>query len=158
MKKIILCLILCVPLFWMGCNGSSNLSGLASGEGVITLNGEALEDASITFSPLNAGSTARSAGAVSEKDGKFKIMTLNPGDGIYPGEYAVSIRKFILLGPEPTEEQIRASSDLGIELPDREMKSLIPDKYESIETSGIKITIPAGGDKKIEIALEGDVP
>lgn len=145
-------------LFILGCGGPKNLSGLVPGEGVITLNGEKLEGATITFSPEKSDGTSRSAGASSENDGKFKITTLNPEDGIYPGEYTVTVQKFILLGPEPTEEQIREASDKSIDLPFREMKSMIPVKYGKAETSGLKITIPATGDKNIEIALEGQAP
>ena len=141
-----------------GCGGSNQLNGLVTGEGKIIFNGQPLEGASISLTPVNTGSQARSAGALSEQGGVFKISTLDPNDGIYPGEYQVTVRKSILLGPEPTEAQIREASDTGVSLPERKSQSQIPLQYADVSKSDLKITIPEKGDKNIVINLEGTAP
>jgi hypothetical protein len=59
-------------------------------QGVVTLDGNVLSGATVTFAPLQQG--GRPAGAVTGADGKFWLTTFNTGDGALPGEYKVTVR------------------------------------------------------------------
>jgi hypothetical protein len=59
-------------------------------QGVVTLDGNALSGATVTFAPLQQG--GRPAGAVTGADGKFWLTTFHTGDGALPGEYKVTVQ------------------------------------------------------------------
>jgi hypothetical protein len=57
--------------------------------GTVTLDGNPLPGATVTFVPRHGG---RPASAVTLADGTFKLTTFNTGDGALPGEYKVTVR------------------------------------------------------------------
>lgn len=155
MKKSI-CLV-CVALLLLlpcGCK-KPKLKGLVPGSGTITLNGEPVEDALITFSPINPGADQRSASAKSGPNGSFNLLTLEPGDGIFPGEYKVMAKKTRTTGSnivlDPDDRRNPAAMD------DRVTVHLLPQKYGHPAATDLTVTIPAKGNKSIELKLEGDV-
>ena len=157
MKSTIICLCI-VPflLFFCGC-GETGLSGLVPGIGTITLNGEPVEDALILFAPINSEQNQRSASAKSMARGKFSAMTLKHGDGIYPGEYRVTVKKTQTLGD--TTVDITVLEDRGRRgiVDDRTTVYLLPIKYNDPEMTDLMVTIPAKGSKSLELKLVGEV-
>ncbi|MDR0871195.1 MAG: carboxypeptidase-like regulatory domain-containing protein [Planctomycetaceae bacterium] len=133
-----------------GCSQSGRLSGLVPAQGVVKFNGEVVAGADITFSPSG---DARPGTATTDASGKFSLMTLNPGDGIYPGEYTVTVKK-----TEVTGEYKRGRVNGKFVAEDtRQYIEHLPAKYGAITTSDIKLTISPKGDKNIEINLAGEV-
>ena len=148
--------LLCVALFLLvpsGCQ-KSKLKGLVPGSGTITLNGEPVEGAVILFSPINPSSTQRSASAKSGPKGSFTLLTLEPGDGIYPGEYKVIVKKTQTTGNLVLEEGDRRNPEA---IDDRVTVHLLPHKYGDASTTDLTVTIPPKGDKAIQLTLEGEV-
>lgn len=52
------------------------------------------EFSSVTFQPLETKSDSKGASGDIAADGTFRLMTMNPGDGAYPGEYKVIVNVF----------------------------------------------------------------
>jgi hypothetical protein len=142
--------LLVLPL--TGCT-RGGLSGLAPAAGIVTLNGAPVEGATISFAPAAASSDARSASAMTGKDGKFVVTTLNYGDGMYPGEYQVFITKTTGTGGIEDLD----SGDKTKTRDNRQIVFHLPLKYGDKNTSGLTVSIPPQGNKNIELKLEGTV-
>ena len=158
--RIALAALLIVCAACVGCKGS-RLEGLVDAEGVVTLNGTPVEGATVIFAPKSYGEKSGSATAVTDASGKFKLTTSQPGDGAYPGDYLISVAKDRLEGVMTLEEAQRRSADpdgAGKEAaPEQSVVHELPVKYADINSSGLTVSIPAGGDKNITLALEGEV-
>ena len=122
---------------FVGCSPKEGLSGLYPCEGTVTYNGTPVESATITFYP-DGGGAARAAGGSTDAQGKFKATTLKPQDGIFPGNYKVTIAKFEEYGPPPK----MVMNDNGEMVSEgRPVKNVLPVKYEKVETSELTVTI-----------------
>ena len=96
MKKIlrdVVLLSLCfVVLLSSGCN-KKRMKGLVPAQGVVTLNGEPVAGAMIMFTPVQIGTEAVAASTTTDEKGAFKMTTVDPGDGVFPGDYNVTVVK-----------------------------------------------------------------
>ena len=147
-RTIISCLF--VLLLLTGC-GRSGLPGLVPAAGIVTLNDVPVEGASVSFSPKSGTPDTRSASATTDKNGKFIATTLDYGDGMSPGEYLILVTKTttVTSGTLSTDEKkIRDN---------RQVTNHLPSKYGSKDTTDLTVTIPAKGNKNIELKLEGKV-
>jgi len=137
-------LALCVA----GCK-PSGLKGLVPCSGVILdKSGQPVAEASITFVPPSLGDQSRGAAAKSDESGRFSVMT-DMNDGIFPGEYKIVVSKVI---PDKPLEEVRKASAEGKFLSVSYKEQM--GKYASVVTSGLSATIPAKGDKNLEIKLD----
>jgi hypothetical protein len=151
MNKMITLFVFCVCLLCFGCN-NSQLDGLVPAKGVLKFNGQPVAGAAVTFNPV--GQT-RSASGLTDAGGNFTMMTLNPGDGVSPGEYVVTVTKIEYRG-EMREERTAGSRETIVH-DSREMIEHLPSKYAAADTTDLKITIPADGNKKMAFDLTGEV-
>jgi len=144
--------LLMLPLF-LGC-GNARLPGLVPASGIVTLNGEPIEGVTIVFAPLSPSGDARTATALSGAGGKFIVSTLDHNDGIMPGDYRVSVSKKTGVGGVDTA----ISGDERVAVQDsRQTIDYLPAKYSSGNTSDSSVSIPASGNRNIELTLEGEV-
>ncbi|MBQ7815398.1 MAG: carboxypeptidase regulatory-like domain-containing protein [Thermoguttaceae bacterium] len=167
MKKIALALVaaLCCSLVGAGLAGCSKarIKGLVPVEGVVTLNGEPVSGATIMFAPKkhDPSRPKGSAQAVTDASGKFQMTTLDPGDGVFPGDYYVTVTKDRVEGGLSLEEVKRQHENPELRddasAPEQTLIRELPDKYADINSSGLDQTIPAEGNKNLELALEGEV-
>jgi hypothetical protein len=134
-----------------GCGGSKPVPV----NGVVKLDGRPVEGAAVTFIP-ESGKTANASG-MTEKEGAFRLTTLKPNDGAYPGNY-----KVIVIYQEPYETDTPASgmqsAFTGFEKAQKTgakkpPKYVIPAKYGDPAKTDLKYTVPAEG--TIEINLKG---
>ncbi len=167
MKKLALALVaaLCCSLVGAGLVGCSKarIKGLVPVEGVVTLNGEPVSGATVMFAPKkhDPSRPKGSAQAVTDASGKFKMSTLDPGDGVFPGDYYVTVTKDRVEGGLSLEEVKRQHENPELRddasEPEQTLVRELPDKYADINSSGLDQTIPAEGNKNLELALEGEV-
>ncbi|MDR1383197.1 MAG: carboxypeptidase-like regulatory domain-containing protein [Planctomycetaceae bacterium] len=135
-----------------GCAPKAKLSGLAPVQGVVTRDGVPVNGASVSFSPASGGSNMRAASGQTDAQGQFVLTTLSPQDGATPGEFIVTVVKFEKYGRPPTKV---IDKETGEDMtPPHPEKNILPSKYESRESSDIKVTIPASGDKNVKIELK----
>jgi hypothetical protein len=117
----------------------------APAEGVVTYQGKGVEGASVTFAPADKNGTA--AYAITDAEGKFILNTFGDKDGAAAGEYTVTItKKEVETTPNPKDPN-------GPPLKSVE-KSLIPAKYSSSGTSGLKATVKDDGENKFSFELK----
>ena len=106
-------------LLLSGCSGTK-VPGLAAVQGRVTLDGEPLAGATITFARQDAG--GRSASAVTTESGEYRLQYLPGYSGATPGEYNVSIRKTVVT--ETGEKDVMG-------FPKQDIREVVPRFYAS---------------------------
>ena len=110
--------ILCLVIF-SGCGGDPNLGDVS---GKITLNGEPLEGAYVTFTPTKSDGIGTSTYAKTAGDGTYRMMASDNKVGAYIGENLVRIKTGVLKrdGSGVTEEIVpsiyNSNSELRLEV------------------------------------------
>jgi hypothetical protein len=175
MRNLLCCLVPVVSLiiFVSGCD-----SGLRTEyvEGIVTLDGNPLDGALVTFIP--SGAEAKIASGATNAKGKYVLTTQEggrPGRGTTQGDYKVTIAK-----RKPAEDDRNTASAAvepqksSNEPPSvREMAALdaqrrtrglpppyayiTPKKYNSVETSGFTATVVRGKNRfNFDMVNDGD--
>ena len=83
-----LSLIVCATLM-VGCGGDPNI-GYVSGK--ITINGEPLEGAYVTFTPTRSEGTGSTSFGKTASDGTYSMVLSESQEGVYTGENLVRIK------------------------------------------------------------------
>jgi len=123
-----------LELHLLGANRLENV------EGIVTLDGQPVADATITFVPVNDGQGTAATG-ITDENGDFRLTaagesTAEPSTGIPPADYYVGVVGAIR---RETEE-----SETGV-----------PKKYGNPKESGLRFTVEAGRNKiHIELTTE----
>ncbi|MDB5337789.1 MAG: hypothetical protein JWN70_3408 [Planctomycetaceae bacterium] len=112
-----------------GC-GSSTGPGLTPVSGTVTFNGKPAGPGTVAFVPTDGGSNAASGNI--DKNGNFTMSLFNPGDGVKPGSYQVSV----------TIEKEAAHGDAKGNL--YPTTYLSPARYMNPATSGFTVTVEKG--------------
>ncbi|MFG0332315.1 MAG: carboxypeptidase regulatory-like domain-containing protein [Maioricimonas sp. JB049] len=113
--------------------------------GVVTLNGEPLDGATVAFEPQ--GGVHAAYGRTDEK-GRFVLTTFVDGDGAVAGGYVVSIRKSeVVTTPNPQDPN-------GPPLKSEQI-NYVPEKYTRSRTSELDALVSSGGKNDFTFALEG---
>ncbi len=120
-----------------GCTPSDQLFVAPIG-GTVTYKGKPVPNGTVMFMPA-AGPAA--TGEL-DPEGRFKLTTYSPGDGAILGSHAVSVTAL--------EEMKDVLPEQRSGLP----KPIVPEKYLSHTTSGIKIEVKREGDLGLKIDLK----
>ena len=98
--------------------------------GVVMMDGQPVQDATVSFDPVGGTARALGAQAVTDDDGRFSMQTHIGNNqfqaGLRPGQYGVTIIKL----QQATEMRGRP-------------RDLLPKKYGSADTSGLAATVKA---------------
>ena len=108
--------------------------------GVVTLDGEPLAEATVSFHPKESGQGAAGFARTNEK-GEYLLQTIqgNPDAGTLPGEYAVTIAKYIGV---PTGRKL--TNDYG-EVSDELNNVLVfPERYVHPDKTPFSATVVKG--------------
>jgi len=118
----------------VGCGGKP-----ATVSGTVTVAGKAIDQGSITFSPVGGG--MRASGII-QSDGRYQIQT-NRDIGLDVGEYEVAV---------VSRELIFASPDA----PPMPGNYLAPKRYGNTKTSGLRFSVEKGPNViDIDLSAEG---
>ena len=124
--------------------------------GTVKYKGEPVNKARISFVPTKAGAPGASGEVV---NGNFSsLTTLNPGDGVLPGDYTILVDQRVIDEEKARAETAKVAKEHGMEgvhmippeLQAKAMenaKSAIPGKYQTVETSDLKATVDPGHTK-----------
>jgi hypothetical protein len=135
-----------------GCSRSDpNAPKTVPGGGTVTLNGQPVEGASVTFSPAGAG---RVAYGKTDAQGQFKLSTTNTIPGAVPGAYQVGIAKTRTEGGMTPEESQAYYEKTGQPPPAPTTVEELPEKYKTPASSGLKATVEASGKNEFPFALQ----
>lgn len=146
--SLLIALLLTVAL--TGCGSKYNLHPVT---GTVTLDGEPLENATVTFQAAGDGS---SASGTTDASGVYSLVDIRPdgGPGAQPGDYIVSVS-----WTEPPEVDL---SQMDSSSPDydeyvrraanadpnaRPKSSKFPAAYRDGKTSGLTATVTAGNNQ-----------
>jgi len=147
-------LCLCLLLFLPGCGNRIPVTPVT---GTITLKGEPVENAVVTFIPDAPSGTV--ATATTDKEGQYVLQTFignKTAFGAFPGSYKVTVVKRVQtdfpdleqrlenLSPEEQDAlAVQVSATLRGRAPNFEY--IVPQKYGSQITSGLTAEVPAKG-------------
>lgn len=90
MKLLLPLSVLLSVVAFVGCGESNPPTYKVTG--VVTLDGKAVEGATVAFTP-SGGSQQKPAVGTSGADGKYSLTTFTGGDGALPGAYKVTVSK-----------------------------------------------------------------
>lgn len=139
-----------------GCSsgGDPNRPQTVPAKVTVVYEGGPVEKATVTF----VSDQTRGAVGHTDHNGEVELWTFDPGDGVIPGTYDVTIRKLEVLAlPDPEtvspEEYTRISRQMNSALAGSP-KHLLPKRYSSVETSGLTVEVKDGGGNTFRFELE----
>ena len=116
----------------------------APARGIVTFNGKPLDNANVTFMPLEDGKTIPARGKT-DGVGSFVLSCYGKDDGAPPGKYKVLVSANFSVETEP-----------GVLAPEPEggFKSPIPTKYSNVKTTDILVEVKEGDPNDFKIELK----
>ena len=158
--KFFLCLA--ALAFLVGCQDKGADVGATAVTGTVTLDGQPVEGASVSFSPKSAD--GRAAAGITDASGRFSLTTVTSGDGAMPGSYAVAVSKTTssggpaASGPPPdmskmTPEEIGAMSQAAMNAEPAVITEELPVKYKTAADSGLTAEVKKGEKNKFTFEL-----
>lgn len=137
----------------IGCGSSGPATHPVSG--VVTLGGQPIESATVTFHP--AGGEGRSASGTTDASGQYELTTFASGDGAMAGSYRVTIAKYETpdgvvaeaddegetLG-EVSEEEFEDVYEEVIDEENPPAENVLPEQYANPTNSGFEAKVVAG--------------
>lgn len=155
MKSHISCVLGLVALA-LGAAGCSEQVPLQDGASpavaVVTLDGQPVEGATVTLTPVGEG---RSATGRTDENGRVEMGTSTPGDGVFPGEYQVSVIKKEVDPATLVEDPQAYFEEHNRPPPSPKETYIVPQKYSQARTSGLTTVITQGGENTITLELSG---
>ena len=151
---LMVCLACCALL--AGCRGGTSNPATVPVTGTVTLNGEAVEGATVTFT---GEGSPRPATGTTDAQGKFSLTSFEPDDGAAPGDYAITITKYADTAGGANPDEVDTTSPdamYGDGGPDAGgPKNALPAKYEVMTNTPLKETVTAGEDNNFTFNLDG---
>lgn len=134
----------CVAIFLGFAVGCSD-SPYSPVRGVVTFDGKPVADATVGFSPKDV-TVGRPAFGVTGSEGNYELSTLEPGDGVLPGEYHVTVTAVDIVESEKAKKMAEEYGSLvgDMRLPKPKETWRIPEAYSETETSGLEFTVKDG--------------
>lgn len=122
-----------------------NLPRLVPASGRVTLHGNPLPGALVTFIPTG---TTRGSSAEGRTDptGRYQLMSKH-GPGAAVGTYRVTIQKLVL----PDGSDYLPEAGVGPE--DSPARQILPPRYSDFQQTILTATIPEGGSSTLDFAL-----
>jgi hypothetical protein len=130
-----------------GCQPSDRLN-LVPVVGTLTLDGQPLEGAIVTFAPQSSEAVA--ASGTSDASGRYALSTAGAHrPGAVPGSYNITVMKLNVKNLSEAEQAAAQAKmqNQGITMapPTTEAKQLLPLKYRNAATSGFTATVDQKG-------------
>jgi hypothetical protein len=136
MSKSLSCVLLLQLAVMSGCGSNvREIPNLVPVSGTITYRGEPLKHGDVRFGPVESTAGHSAVGKITA--GRFTMVTTASASGVVIGEYHVRV--------DCREPQPAGVTGLAT--------SLIPEKYSSVETSGLQVTVTKGM-KPLALQLE----
>jgi len=149
MARCSLILVVALAFFLLtGCSESPLLEGAVKTTAFVTLDGQPVDGAAVTFSPIGGG---RSATGLTNAQGYAEMGTNMPGDGVFPGNYKITVVKSMTDPSVKVDESNEAQTGRYQSAP---MIYLVPKKYIIPQTSGLTATVQDGVESTIPLKLD----
>ena len=138
-QRVSLFMLLCLFTF-AGCQSGPDLPPTVPAEGVVTLDGTPVADATVVFI---ADTGTYNATGVTKQDGSFVMKAFDQKTGVVVGSYKVEINKTVLESAGEKGGESNVTIKMGL-----------PKKYATFTTSGLTYTATDKGDKAIKFDLK----
>lgn len=151
------CILAAAALMVGGCfgpAGSKYAHQLVPAGGRISVGGQPLADATVSFVPVEGGAGTVGATAFTAADGRFKAITPLPNTdvsrcvGLIPGRYRVVLRKLAMPNGTPVPTDIDESEALA-----RGARNALPSRYGTAEHTPLTVDVPAGGSEDLDLEV-----
>jgi hypothetical protein len=124
----------------VGCGGKTKAPELTEAEGVVTVNGQPLPNAQVTFTPTASGVSGQAiARGVSDDQGRYRL-TCDGQPGAVVGENVVTITE----GPTPDDVRGEDGQAKYKEFAAKLKNRPIPAIYANVAKSPLRVTVKAG--------------
>lgn len=169
LRQLLMVFLLVVSV--VGCGGSDR-PPLAQAVGKVTLDGEVMAGATVTFIPVEGG---RPTTSMTDAEGMFEMNTYGDDDGAPVGDHFVSVMKVGGKGASMLANEAPASSDDddvmtgedslspnlggadGQDDTTVDIESLtdyyVPQRYMDAKNSGLRVTVPPEGSDRLNLVL-----
>jgi len=137
-----------VLLSLIGC-GRGDYPETVSVTGRVTLDGQPLPDAIVTFMPVDG---QRSGSGTTDARGAFSLSTFQSGDGAVPGDHQVAI----MPSEPPPMPGGSGEEDFGERAPTAPYSPPFPARYGLPTTSGLAVTVSRDQKNDFTFDLEAD--
>lgn len=115
-------------------------------EGVVSLDGQPLAEAQVTFQPKNGFRGYNSAAGMTDKQGRFTLTNGSGTAGLCEGEYVVTFSKAVLPNGKPLPAGAKPS-EAGA-------RELLPERYRDPQALANVITV-SSSQTSFKFALSG---
>jgi hypothetical protein len=127
-------------------------------EGLITLHGNPVAAATVTFHP--EGGQGRLATGMTGDDGVFQLQTFAPDDGALPGDYKVTVIKTEGVAPPPAGNDPAKHKEWMMKTmfkkpTQKAPASRLPKEYADASKTPLRVHVPHGGQVKLELKEAG---
>jgi hypothetical protein len=123
-----------------GCGKSGD--ALVPVTGRVLVDGKPAAGAAVVFHPADGTGDGTHPVAQVDANGEFQLTTIRSGDGAVPGEYRVTLTRYV-----------SAPRRKGIEGEEAPARNLIPDKYARADSTPLTATIRAGANDPVRIEI-----
>ncbi len=137
LNGLLICLIATIGI--SGCGGGPadpDRPDLTKVTGTVSYKSAPVEGATVAYANETIG--GKPAFGITDVNGKFSLTTFEDADGAIPGPYKVTITKMekVISKALPTDDPKYDPNYV-----DPPAKSLLPDKYAQVSTSGLSATV-----------------
>ena len=135
-----------------GCPGGGEVLDTDYVEGLVTLDGEPVPGATVTFRPVVEGQGVSATG-ITDASGVYKLTAVGTGEataeagaGTLAGEYYVGVLKATIETALSAEEAEQRGEEYVPTQPGQGegITHVVPEKYNNPRESGLKVTVQAG--------------
>lgn len=164
-RRVLLAAGSCLLVGVLGCGGDHRPARVPV-SGVVTMGGDPVEGALVTFMPKTPEGEA--ATGTTDASGKYVLTTFERADGAVPAEYSVKVAKYeaytvpLNNGPQgASDENVEFSDEAyaaGYDAPEEGEvvsgpKNLLPEKYADPSKSGLEYVVTDGENNTYDITL-----
>ena len=121
-------------------------------EGTVTLDGEPVAEASVTFVPTSESPTIETAMGMTNERGLYKLTSMNgkPQAGAVEGEYKILVSK---IEAKSLSTEAEYGTSFGYSVPYTQTH-LLPDVYRDPEKTPFKATVKRGRNTNVNFELK----
>ncbi len=153
MKRVVCCLPILSLMVILGCGGPSDKYKVVQVKGLVTLDGQPVEGASVMFLPQSAEGAA--AAATTGADGRYTLQTAGATrPGAVPGSYNVTIIKQVVTETGSDGKAVPKGMQVASPTPTTQSKNHLPAKYGNPTQSGFTATVSESGANTFDFDLK----
>jgi hypothetical protein len=125
-------------------------------EGVVTLDGTPVADAAVGYSPVD-GKVGLPAYGKTDAQGRYRLSAVRGGTphaGTAAGDYRVSVTKVEIIPPDEPQPPPPEGWKPSMGPRPTATRSLIPEAYANVTTSGLRVTVKPGRNTGPEFSFD----